>query len=57
METDQLSTQQSQHQGRNKENKDFLEFNENKGTEHPNLWNTNRRVLRGKFKVLSPLNK
>ena len=38
-----------------KEIKDFLEFNENKGTIlwDPNLWDTMKAVLRGKFISLS----
>jgi hypothetical protein len=35
-----------------KEIKDFLEFNGNEGTTHPNVWNTMKTVLRGKFKEL-----
>jgi hypothetical protein len=34
---------------RKKEIKDFLEFNENKDIALPNLWDTMKAVLRGKF--------
>jgi hypothetical protein len=32
--------------------KDFLKFNENEGTTHLNLWDTMKRVVRGKFIAL-----
>ena len=35
-----------------KEVKDFLEFNENEGPTHLNLWDTIKAVLRGKFIAL-----
>ena len=36
-----------------KEIKDFLEFNENEATTHPNLWNTMKAFLKGKLIALS----
>jgi hypothetical protein len=39
----------------NKEIKDCLHFNENVDTSYPNLWNTMKAVLRGKFIALSVL--
>ena len=40
-----------------KEIKDSLEFNENVNISYPNLWNTMKAVLRGKFIALSTLGK
>ena len=36
-----------------KEIKDFLEFNENDNRSFPNLWDTMKAVIRGKFIALS----
>jgi hypothetical protein len=36
-----------------KEIEDFLEFNKNKGTIYPKLWDTRKAVLRGKLIILS----
>ena len=36
-----------------KEIKDFLEFNKNKCTTYPNLWNIIKAVIRGKFIALN----
>jgi hypothetical protein len=38
-----------------KDIKDFLEFNEKDGTAYPNLWDTMKAVLRGKFIAVSAL--
>jgi hypothetical protein len=42
---------------RGKINKDFLEYIENKDTAYPNLWETIKAVLGGKFIVLTALQK
>ena len=53
MKTEQSTTEPPLGQGKNKEIKVFLEFNENKDTSYPNLCDTMKAVLRGKFIVLS----
>jgi hypothetical protein len=53
METEQHSSQCYLGQGKNKEIKDLLEFNENEDTTYPNLGNTMKAFLRGKLISLS----
>ena len=45
MEIEQCSIKPPLGQGRNKEIKDFVEFNKSDGTEYPNLWDTMKAVL------------
>ena len=53
METEEHSPQRYLGQGKNKEIKGFLEFNENEATKYPNLWDTMKAFLRGKLIALS----
>ena len=53
MEAEQSTTEPPLGMRRNKEIKVFLEFNKNKDTTYPNLWDTMKTVLRGKFIALS----
>ena len=53
MEIKQCSPESSMGQGRNKEIKDILKFNEADHTTYPNLWDTMKATLRGKFIALN----
>jgi hypothetical protein len=53
MENEQHSIQCYLGQGRKKEIKDFVEFNENEATAYPNLWDTMKAVPRGKLIAMS----
>ena len=53
MEIEQSTTEPPLGQGRNRELKDFLEYNKNKDTTYSNFWDTMKVVLRGKFIALS----
>ena len=58
MEIKQCSPQPSIGQEEIKEKiKDFLKFNENDHTTYPNLWDTMKAMLRGKFKETKCLHK
>jgi hypothetical protein len=43
-----ISNKKLEKEKRNKEIKDYLEFNENEGITYPDLWDTMKAVLRGK---------
>ena len=54
MKVEKFSVEPLLGQRRNKkEIKDFLEFNKNEGKIYPNLWNTIKAMLKGKFIALS----
>lgn len=59
METKQLSTHWTLHQGskKRKRNKYVLEFNENEGIIYPNFWDTVKAMPRVKFRVPNCLHK
>ena len=49
MEIKHCSPEASVGQGRNKERKDFVKFDENDHSTYPNLWDTMKAMLRAKF--------
>ena len=57
MENEQHSSQWYLGQGKNKEIKDFLEFNENEATTYPNWWDTMKALLGEKLIALSATKK
>jgi hypothetical protein len=57
METEELYSVITWSGKKQKEIKDFLEFNENNDTRYPNVWDTIKAVLRGKFIALDALEK
>ena len=57
MEIEQCSTESSLGQGKIKEIKDFLEFNENENKTYPKLWYTMKTVLREKVHSTKCLHK
>jgi hypothetical protein len=54
MKAEQSPIQQELDQVRNKELKDFLDFNENQGTAYPNLWDTYESSAKRKTQLSVP---